>query len=95
MSQLFASGGESIRASTSASVLPMNIQCWFPLGLMGLSPSCPKDSQESSLEPQLGSINSLVLSLLYGPTLTSVHDYGKNQSFEYTELCLQSDVSAF
>ena len=35
-SQLFASGGESIRASASASVLPMNIQGWSPLGLTGL-----------------------------------------------------------
>ena len=34
--QLFASGGQSIGASASASVLPMNIQCWFPLGLTGL-----------------------------------------------------------
>ena len=36
MSWLFASGGQSIRASTSASVLPMNIQDWFPLGWTGL-----------------------------------------------------------
>ena len=36
MSQLFASGGQSIGASISASVLPMNIQDWFPLGLTGL-----------------------------------------------------------
>ena len=36
MSQFFASGGQSIGASTSASVLPMNIQDWFPLGLNGL-----------------------------------------------------------
>ena len=36
MSQLFASGGQSIGASASASVLPMNIQDWFPLGLIGL-----------------------------------------------------------
>ena len=36
MSQYFASGGQSIGASTSASVLPMNIQGWFPLGLTGL-----------------------------------------------------------
>ena len=35
MSQLFASGGQSIRASASASVLPMNIQGRFPLGLTG------------------------------------------------------------
>ena len=38
MSQLFASGGQSIKASASASVLPMNIQDWFPLGLTGLIP---------------------------------------------------------
>ena len=38
MSQFFASGGQSIGASTSASVLPMNIQDWFPLGLTGLIP---------------------------------------------------------
>ena len=37
MSQLFASGGQSVRASASASVLPMNIQGWFPLGLTGFS----------------------------------------------------------
>ena len=36
-----------------------------------------------------------VLSLLYGPTLTSIHDYWKNRSFDYTDLCWQSDVSAF
>ena len=36
MSQLFASGGQSIRASASASVLPMNIQDWFSLGWTGL-----------------------------------------------------------
>ena len=36
MSQLFASGGQSIGASASSSVLPMNIQDWFPLGLTGL-----------------------------------------------------------
>ena len=33
------------------------------------------------------SINSLALSLLYGPTLTSIHDYWKNHSFDYTDLC--------
>ena len=37
MSQLFSSGGQNIGASTSASVLPMNIQSWFPLGLTGLT----------------------------------------------------------
>ena len=36
MSQLFTSGGQSIGATASSSVLPMNIQCWFPLGLISL-----------------------------------------------------------
>ena len=52
-------------ASASASVLPMNIQGWFPLGFRVWSPSCPRDFQESSLSPQFKSINSLVLSLLH------------------------------
>ena len=56
------------------------------------SPCCPKDSQESSLAPQFKSINSSALSLLYGPTLTSVHDDWKNYSFGYMDLCHQSDV---
>ena len=34
-------------------------------------------------------------SFLYGPTVTSIHDYWKNHSFDYTDLCWQSDVSAF
>ena len=47
------------------------------------------------LRLQFKSINSSVLSLLYGPTLTSIYDYWKNHSFEYVDLCWQSDVSAF
>ena len=54
-------------------------------GLVGSSCS-PRDSQESSPTPQFKSINSSALSLLYGPTLTSTHDYGKNHSFDYTGL---------
>ena len=57
---------------------------------------CPRDSQESSLAPQLQSINSSALSLLYGPTLTSVHDYWKNHSFDYMDLCQQrTDTAIF
>ena len=39
--------------------------------------------------------NLLALSLLYGPTLTSIHDYWKNYSFDYMDLCWQSDVLLF
>ena len=45
-------------------------------------PYSPRDSQESSPTPQFKSISSLVLSFLYGPTLTSIHDYWKNHSFD-------------
>ena len=46
-------------------------------------------------KPQIKDINSLALSLLYGPPLTSIHDYWKNHSFDYSHLCRQSNVSAF
>ena len=79
MSQLFALGGQSIGVSASASVLPMNIQDWFPLGWTGCIPCSPKDSQESSPTPQF-KISSLVLSFVYNPTLTSIHDYWKKNT---------------
>ena len=48
-----------------------------------VSSSCsPRDFQESSPTPQLKSINSSVLSFLYSPSLTSIHDYWKNHSFD-------------
>ena len=86
MSQFFILGGQSIGVSTSASVLPMNIQDWFPLGWTIWSPCCPRDSWESSPIPQFKSINSSALSLFYVPTLTSVHEYWKNHSFDKTDL---------
>ena len=93
MSQLFKSGGQSIGVSASASVLPVNIQ--LISFRIDLSPYSPRDPQESSPTPEFKSTDSLVLSLLYGPTLTSAHDYWKNHSFDYTDLCQRSDVSAF
>ena len=95
VSQFFTLGGQSNGASASASVLPVNIQDWFPFGWTGLISCSPIVSQESPPIPQFRSINSSALSLLYGPTLTSVHDYWKNHSFEYMYLCQQSVVSAF
>ena len=59
------------------------------------SPCSPRDSQESYPAPQFRSINSLALSFLYSSTLTSIHGYWKNHSFDYMDLCWQSDVSAF
>ena len=80
MSHLFASSGQCIGAL--ASVLSVNIQGWFPLGLTDLISLLSMGPQESSLAPQFKSINSLALSLLYGPVLTSIHDYRKNHSFD-------------
>ena len=74
MNQFFTSGSQRIGVSASASVLPMNIQGSFPLGLNDWSPCCPRDSQVSSPTSQFKSINSSVLSFLYSPNLTSIHD---------------------
>ncbi|CAN0397080.1 unnamed protein product [Rangifer tarandus platyrhynchus] len=52
-------------------------------------------SQESSPTPQFKSINSLVLSFLHSPALTSIHDHWKNHSLDQMDLCWQSNVSAF
>ena len=86
MSQLFASGGQTIGATVWASALPVNIQGWS---------CCPRDSQESSPAPQFESINSTALSILYWPNLTLIHDYWKTRSFDYMHLCHPSDISAF
>ena len=84
MSQLFAPGGQNIGASVS--VLPMTIQGWFPLRLTDLI---------SFPAAQLESISSSKVSLLYGPTFTSGHDYWKNHCFDYRNLCQKSVISAF
>ena len=64
ISQFFTSGGQSIGVSASASVLPMNIQDWFPLGLTGFISLQSKGPQESSPTPQFKSISSSVFSFL-------------------------------
>ena len=87
VSQFLESGGQSTGVSASASVLLMNIQDWFPLGLMDWYPCILRDSQESSLTPEFKIINSLAPNFLYNPTLTSIHDSWKNHSFDYTDLC--------
>ena len=90
MRQLFTSGGQSIGAS--GSVLPTTIQAYFLYDWLVWSSCSVRDSEESSPAPQFKSINSSALSLLYGPPLTSIHDYWKYHSFDYMDLCWQSDV---
>ena len=61
---------------------------WFDLAVQG--------TRKSLLPtPQFKSTNSSVLNFLYSPTLTSIHDYWKNHSFDCIDLCWQSNVSAF
>ena len=89
---LFASDGQSIGASASASVLPVNIQGWFPLGLTGLI------SLQSKGLPRIFSSTTVRKHYFFGtqpslrPALTSVRNYWKNHSFNYTGLSWQSDV---
>ena len=85
MSQLFASGGQSIEASASASVLPMNIQSWFPLGLTDLISLQSKGLSRvfSNTTVQKHKFFGTQLSLC--PSFTSMHDskLRKNHSFDY------------
>ena len=75
MSWLFASGSQSIGAS--ASVLPMNIQGQLPLRMTGLISSKSKGLSRVFSSTKFESINFSVLGLLYGPTITFIHDYWK------------------
>ena len=87
-----------------AKVLEFQLQCqsfqwifrtdFLQDGLVG-SPCSPRDSQESSPIPQFKSINSLVLSFLYSPSLTFIHDSWKNHRCDYVDFYWQSNVSAF
>ena len=95
LSQHFPSGGQCTGASASAAVLPMNIQGWFPIGLTalislqskGLSRVLPtttiQKEQFFSTQPSLWS-NCHICT-----------DYWKNHSFDYMDICPQSDVFAF
>ena len=95
MSQLFSSGGQSIGVSVSASGLPMNTQDWFPLGWTGQISLQSKGLSRVFFNTTVENINSLALSFLYSQTLTPTHDYWKNRSLDETDLCWQSNVSAF
>ena len=75
-------GGQRIGVSISTSVLPMNIQDWFPLGCTGWISLLSKGLSRVFSNITVQKHQFLVLSSLYSPTLTSIHDYWKNQSFD-------------
>ena len=95
LSWIFASDGQSIGVSDSASVLPMNTQDWSLLAWTGWISFQYKGPSRSSPTPQFKSINSSAFSLLYSPILMSIHDYWENHSFDCMDPCWQRDVSAF
>ena len=82
MGWFFASGDQSIVVWASATVLPMNIQGWFPLRLTGLISLLSKGLSRVFFNTTVQKHHSSVLSFLYSPTLTSIHDYWKNLSFD-------------
>jgi len=91
---VFTSGGQIIGAS--ASVLWMNIQGSFSLGLTGWI-----SLQAKGLSRVLSSTTVWrhqffgTQPFFYCPTITSVHDYWTNHSFDYTNFCRQNNVSTF
>ena len=82
VSWLFTSGGQSIGALASTSVLPTTIQGWFPLGLTGFISLLSKWLSSVFSSTIVQKHQSSALSLLYGPTLTYIHDYWKNHSLD-------------
>ena len=81
MSQLFTSGGQSIGVSASASVLPMNIQDWFPLEWTGLISLQSKGLWRVFSNTTAQKCQFFGTQLFYSPTLTSMHNYWENHSF--------------
>ena len=79
MSQLFTSSGQSIGALASASVLPMIIQGWFPLGWTGLISLQAKGFSRVFSSTTVQKHHFFALSILYGSPLTSIPDYWKKQ----------------
>ena len=70
-----------------SGLISFRMNCFYFLAVQG--------TLECSPTPQFKSVSSSVLTFLYGPTLTSIHDHWKNHSFDQMDFCCQSNVSAF
>ena len=92
LSQFFTSGGQRIGALASASVLPMNIWNWFSLGWTGWISLLSKILSRIFSNTTVQKHQFFGVSFLYSQTLTSIHDYWKNHSFDWMDLCQQSNV---
>ena len=80
---LFPSGDQTVGALTSASVLPMNSQGWYPLGMTGLITLPPK-GLKSLLQHHSSKASILSHSAFF--LVTPIYDYWKNHDFDYTDL---------
>ena len=80
-------GGQSVGPSPSASVLPVDIQGWFPLGLTGLISLQSKELSRVFSNTTVQRHHFFTISLFNCPAFTYIHDY--------TDLCRQINVSAF
>ena len=85
-SPLFASDDQNTGASASISVLPMNIQCWFPLRLTGLISFLSKGLSGVFSSTTVWRYQFFGILLLYGPAFTTVHDHWDNHSLDYMGL---------
>ena len=86
MSQFFASGGQGIGASASSSVLPMNVQDCFPLGLTGLISLQSKGLSRVFFNITVQKHQFFGAQLFFIVQLTSIHDYWKNHRIEARSL---------
>ena len=82
MSCLFTTSGQSFGASALVSILPMNIQDWFPLGWTGRISLQSKGLSRVFSNTTLRKYQFFSAQPSYGPTLTSIHDYWKNHSLD-------------
>ena len=82
VSQFLASGGRSIGISASTSVLPMNIQDWFPSEGTGWISLQSKGLSRVFSNTTVQKHQFFVLSFLHSPTLICIHDYWKNHSLD-------------
>ena len=82
MSQLFAWGGQSIRVSALASVLPKNTQDWSPLGWTGWISLQSKGLSRVFSKTTVQKHQFFCTQLFHSPIFTSIHDYWKNHSLD-------------
>ena len=92
VSQFFTSGRQSIGVSALASVLPMNTQDWSPLEWTGWISLQSKGLSRIFSNTTVQKRQFCSAQLSYSPNLTTIHDYRKNQSFDWMSLCWQSHL---